>query len=235
MLSDFRAPNASPRSRHQLGRHAQDPLATPDQKPLERARDMPTVLQRPHPLAAEAPRPCQQRSKARGADLDRLLAHELASHRRQRDDRVRALVRVRPEHDHDLVHLHLDWWTPGGHGLLRALPRSYQVTPDIPDRRRATQQKEVRPPADSIKESQLAAGPGPSPRHRTSPTPAITTASLAGAVRRQPVLLFATQRLILHTTLRTAMVAPRRLRQPTIGDPRQRPCPVSRQTCCRRR
>ena len=27
----------------------------------------------------------------------------------------------------------------------RALPRSYQVTPDIPDRRRATQQKEVRP------------------------------------------------------------------------------------------
>src|SRR5215207_4775289 len=36
-------------------------------------------------------------------------------------------------------------WTAGGHGLLRAVPRSYQVTPDIPDRRRATQQKEVRP------------------------------------------------------------------------------------------
>src|SRR4051812_19249663 len=36
-------------------------------------------------------------------------------------------------------------WTPGGHGLLRALPRSYQVTPDIPDRRRATQRKVVRP------------------------------------------------------------------------------------------
>jgi hypothetical protein len=29
--------------------------------------------------------------------------------------------------------------------LLGALPRSYQVTPDIPDRRRATQRKPVRP------------------------------------------------------------------------------------------
>ena len=46
----------------------------------------------------------------------------------------------------DLVHPFIaTWWTSGGHGLLGALPRSYQVTPDIPDRRRATQQKEVRP------------------------------------------------------------------------------------------
>src|SRR5215204_5865097 len=28
--------------------------------------------------------------------------------------------------------------TTGGHGLLEAVPRIYQVTPDIPDRRRAT-------------------------------------------------------------------------------------------------
>ena len=35
--------------------------------------------------------------------------------------------------------------TSGGHGLLEATPRIYEVTPDIPDRRRATQQKEVRP------------------------------------------------------------------------------------------
>src|SRR5215217_9777856 len=51
--------------------------------------------------------------------------------------------------------------TPGGHGLLEAPPRIYQVTPDIPDRRRATRQTEVRPqPADSLKESQLAARSG---------------------------------------------------------------------------
>src|SRR3954463_5818901 len=62
--------------------------------------------------------------------------------------------------------------TSGGHGLLEAVPRIYQVPPDIPDRRRATKQKEVRPsPADSLKESQLAARSGPSPRRRTSPTP----------------------------------------------------------------
>src|SRR3954451_21638807 len=35
--------------------------------------------------------------------------------------------------------------TPGGHGLLEAVPRIYQVTPDIPGRRRATKQEQVRP------------------------------------------------------------------------------------------
>src|SRR5919112_4102395 len=81
-----------------------------------------------------------------------------------------------------LVLLHRQRWTPGGHGLLEALPRIYQVTPEVPDRRRATQQKEVRPsPADSLKESQLAARSGPSPRRRTSPTWRIQTASLEAA------------------------------------------------------
>src|SRR3954452_8620898 len=61
--------------------------------------------------------------------------------------------------------------TSGGHGLLEAVPRIYQVTPDLPDRRRATKQKEVRPsPADSLKERQLAARSGPAPRRRTTPT-----------------------------------------------------------------
>src|SRR5918992_1678923 len=78
-----------------------------------------------------------------------------------------------------LVLLHRQRWTPGGHGLLEALPRIYQVTPEVPDRRRATKQKEVRPsPADSLKESQLAARSGPSPPRRTSPTAGMRTASL---------------------------------------------------------
>src|SRR5215216_6736357 len=73
--------------------------------------------------------------------------------------------------------------TSGGHGLLEAVPRIYQVTPDIPDRRRATKQNEVRPnPADSLKESQLAARSGPSPERRTSPTPG----SKQQASERQP-------------------------------------------------
>src|SRR5215216_1590977 len=82
--------------------------------------------------------------------------------------------------------------TSGGHCLLEAVPRIYQVTPDIPDRRRATQHKQVRPsPADSLKESQLAARSGPSPARRTSPTDGIKTASLEAAARRHSVWLLA--------------------------------------------
>src|SRR5215217_5011356 len=74
--------------------------------------------------------------------------------------------------------------TSGGHGLLEAMPRIYQVTPDIPDRRRATQQRKSGPsPAASLKESQLAARSGPSPRRRTSPTTRIRTASLEAEAR----------------------------------------------------
>ena len=61
---------------------------------------MPAVLDRPDPLAAEPARPDHQRGEALGADLDRLLAHQLAGRRRDRGDRVRALVGVRTEHDH---------------------------------------------------------------------------------------------------------------------------------------
>jgi hypothetical protein len=62
-------------------------------------------------------------------------------------------------------------WTAGGHGLLRARPRSFQVTPDIPDRRRATQQKEVRPT-------------GPTASKRVSSPPARDLLLSAGHHRR---------------------------------------------------
>jgi hypothetical protein len=73
--------NLTTRRRHQPGRDPQDALSTTDQKPLKRSRDMPTVLQRPDPLAAETARPTQQRCEPPGADLDRLLAHQLARRR----------------------------------------------------------------------------------------------------------------------------------------------------------
>jgi hypothetical protein len=92
--------SAAPRVGHQLRRHAHHALAAGDQEPLQAARDMPAVLQRPHPLAAECARPSDERGKALGADLDRLLAHQLTGRRGDRGDRVRALVGVRPEHDH---------------------------------------------------------------------------------------------------------------------------------------
>jgi hypothetical protein len=100
--------SAAPRVGHQFRRHAQDPLAAFDQKPLQGARDVPAVLQRPHPLAAELACPEDKRGEALGADLDRLLADQFAGGGRDRRDRVRALVGVRTEHNHDLVHLRFD-------------------------------------------------------------------------------------------------------------------------------
>ena len=85
---------------HQLRGDAQDSLAAADQKPLKGPRDVPAVLDRPDSLALQAARPDQQRGEALGADLNRLLTHQLARRGRDRGDRVRALVCVRTEHDH---------------------------------------------------------------------------------------------------------------------------------------
>src|SRR3954451_5106229 len=49
------------------------------------------------------------------------------------------------------------------------MPRSYQVTPGILGRRRATQPKKVRPKADSMEKGQPAADREPSRPHRTPP------------------------------------------------------------------
>src|SRR5215211_3491149 len=69
-------------------------------------------------------------------------------------------------------------------GLREAVPRIYQVTPDIPDRRRATKQKEVRPlPGRQPQRESARRRSGTSLQRRTSPTSRITTASLEGAAR----------------------------------------------------
>src|SRR3954467_11625248 len=69
--------------------------------------------------------------------------------------------------------------TPGGHGLLEAVPRLYQVTPDISGRRRATKQEQVRPqiwPTASKRVSSPPVGTIPSasditddPNHNSKP------------------------------------------------------------------
>jgi hypothetical protein len=131
--------------RGQVRRDPQHPLAALDQKPLERPGHVPTVLKRPHTVIPEAARPLHQRAKPAPVDRNGLLAEQLAGCRCDRRDGVRSLVSVRAEHDHALVLLHRQRRTPGGHGLLEALPRIYQVTPEVPDRRRATKHKQVRP------------------------------------------------------------------------------------------
>jgi hypothetical protein len=84
----------------QVRRDPQHALAAANQKPLQTPGDMPAVLERPDPLVIETGRPPQQRIEAAQADLDGLLAQQLARPSRDRRDRVRTLVSVRAKHDH---------------------------------------------------------------------------------------------------------------------------------------
>src|SRR5215211_55920 len=129
----------------QVRRDPQHPLTALDQEPLQRPRHVSAILKRPHALILEPARPPQQRAEPPLADRDGLLAEQLAGCRGDRRSRVRTLVSVRAEHDHCPRPPASTETDPGGHGLLEATPRIYQVTPEIPDRRRATKQKEVRP------------------------------------------------------------------------------------------
>src|SRR3954469_18769075 len=86
--------------------------------------------------------------------------------------------------------------TPGGHGLLEAVPRIYQVTPDIPGRRRATKQEQVRPqiwPTASKRVSSPPVGTIPSasditddPNHN-SKSPSSSAASYVRLLAALPV------------------------------------------------
>jgi hypothetical protein len=97
--------------------------------------------------------------------------------------------------------------TAGGHGLLEAVPRIYQVTPDIPERRRATKQEQVRPqiwPTASKRVSSPPVGTIPSssditdePNHNSKPQrssraplrPGYRVSSIALVVERRLGLL----------------------------------------------
>jgi len=57
--------SASSGLRGQVRRDPQHPLAAADEKPLQRPRDMPAILKRPHPLAVQATGPPQQRIEPR--------------------------------------------------------------------------------------------------------------------------------------------------------------------------
>ena len=119
---------------------------------------VPAVLDRPHPLAVErrAPTAAGPRTTAACARTVRSAATRPVAgiDRRQR---VRDLVRVRPDHDHPhrpFVGIP-DERIAGGHISVGAMPRSYQVTPAILGRRRATQPTagQTHRPTDRLTES----------------------------------------------------------------------------------
>ena len=132
---------------HQPGRDPDDALAADEQEPLERARDVPAVLDRPHPLVAQAARPLQRRGKAarrRPRPSARRAARRCAA-------ATAAIVCERlcmsapstimtsslsPRLKADARRTWLAW------GRCHAPIKSRR---GIPDRRRATQRKPVRP------------------------------------------------------------------------------------------
>jgi hypothetical protein len=87
--------------RHQPRRNAHNALTATEQEALQRARNVPAVLQGPDPLTIEPARPAQQRREPTRADLNGLVTQDLTARDIDHSQRVRALVGVRPEHDHD--------------------------------------------------------------------------------------------------------------------------------------
>ena len=137
-----------------------NPFAASDQKPLEGARDVPAVLQRPDTLDAQSPGPLQNLVEPAGTDRRRLVSEHLARRRRDTGDRVRALVHVRTEHDHQLRPLLLAVEVDGrrtrlaGGAATLLSSHAGHPRPATSDTTKGSQTRQV----DSLKESQLAAG-----------------------------------------------------------------------------
>ena len=166
-------------------------------EPLEGARDMPAVLQRPDALRRPAPEPTAAPRRTRASRPWRSCRRaSRPSPRRQPAIVCELLCMSAPSTIISRVPFFSRLkWTAGGHGLLRALPRSFQVTPDIPDRRRATQQKEVRPTGSTASKRvssppvgtiSAASDVTDSPNHNSKPQSSIRTAEAqrTGSPRR---------------------------------------------------
>jgi hypothetical protein len=90
----------APGSTHPVRSDADDQLPGRDQRLLEPPRDVPAVLDRPDAFLIQPTRPAHRRQMARLLGLDLAGAALAARPRVDRRQRVPALVRVRPDHDH---------------------------------------------------------------------------------------------------------------------------------------
>jgi hypothetical protein len=174
-------PGRFARLARQRGCDPNHPLPSTEQSPLQPGGDMPAVLERPYPLLVQASSEPQRVQRPIIAGLDRRLAPDDAGHRIERDERVRPLVCVHPDHDHvpvpslDMA----DEADPGGHhsvGLWQAPIKSRRRS-SVGDGRHSESRSDPR--VDSGKESQPAAVREPNPTGRTSPDP-INSLSLSG-------------------------------------------------------
>ena len=86
-----------------MRRHAHDPLARGQQRLLKPPRTRPAVLDRPHPPVIQATSPPDRGQMTGIVSLDLPAAAHAAGSLVDRRQRVRALVRVRSDHDHMTV------------------------------------------------------------------------------------------------------------------------------------
>jgi hypothetical protein len=140
------------------------------------------VLRRPHPLAIQAARPDHQRREPTGTDRDRLVAEQLTA-------RSAATVCERlwasapstimtPSTSLPMRMLDARRTRLAGGAATLLSSHAEHPRPATSDTTKASQAT----PADNLKESQLAARSGPSPRRRTTPT----TESKQQASKEQP-------------------------------------------------
>ena len=177
-----RAREPAPRAAINLRRDPQHPLAASDQKPLQRARDVPAVLDRPDPLA---PRPrAQPSSAANPRARPRRSARRAARRSPQRPPRPCASACGCPHRARSLTSstsTSTEVDSPADMACWGRCHAPIKSRRDIPDRRRATQRKAVRPHGRQPERESARRRSGPSPQRRTSPTTRITTASLKPA------------------------------------------------------
>ena len=88
---------------HPMRRQPDDPLAGGQQRLLKPPRDRAAVLDRPHPVLIQPTSPADRGQVPRVVGLDLPAAANPAGSLIDRRQRVRALVRVRPDHDHMTV------------------------------------------------------------------------------------------------------------------------------------
>ena len=138
-----------PRRAHPVRCHANDPLTGGDQRLLQAPGDVPAVLDRPHPLVIQPPRPLHRREMPRIISIDLPAAANAAGSLIHRRQRVLVLVRVHPDHNHsdrpfgldmaDEADLRRTALTRGGcHAPIKSRRK-------VLGRRRATQPLQVRP------------------------------------------------------------------------------------------
>ena len=177
-----RARGRASRAAISLRRDPDHALAARDQEPLQRARDMPAILQRPDPLAVQAARPDTRAPKPRARPGP---SSRPAPGRSPPSTAAIVCERlwVSAQHDHDPVLLS----RRGGHpadtacwGRCHAPIKSRRTSPTGDERHN---KRKSGHPGRQPQRSQLAARSGPSPRRRTSPTRRIQTASLKAGSR----------------------------------------------------